>query len=302
MSKVSKYSAPQPPPAPRELQSSPAPEKKNVAAPAQNAPAPARASADGFDAPKKAGSGRQVALETPASVPTARQSFGTNQAQQVAQASGPGEDGKLTVRVDTGTTELIPDSGIQVRNFIQIRVTPLDLGIPPGELNAELDRAMAEKLADDTNTYGADMAAAGHESLEAWSRADGYYGSAAHVAWAEAASARTGGQIPASWWMKFDPFGGTAGNGPHYRDTPGGQYPGLTSRIAMAHDTDWDLGRYFGAGPLEALRGAPNPQDLGNYGLLPLQGVDMYTNGHPDWEVTYGREALPFGTPPTQIA
>lgn len=56
----------------------------------------------------------------------------------------------------------------------------------------------------------------------------------------------------------------------------------------MAHDTDWDLGRYFGAGPLAALRDAPNPQDLGAYGLGLNDGVDSDSDGHPDWDVTYG--------------
>ncbi|MBZ4417235.1 hypothetical protein [Myxococcus sp. RHSTA-1-4] len=299
MSKISKTSSPQPPPAPREVKSSPAPEKKNVAAPAGN-PVRGSGSTDGFDAPKKAGARQQVALETPAPAASARKPLSAGNARAVAQTSGPGEDGKLTVRVDTGTTTTVFPLGLQARNYIEIRVKPLDLGIAPENLQSELDRAMAEKLADDTHTYGAAMREAGYSSLEEWSKAKGYYGSPSHVAWAEAASARTGGQIPAEWWMKFDPFGGTAGNGPNI--LPTGEYPGVASRIAMAHDTDWDLGRYFGVGPLSDLRGAPNPEDLGPLGLDPRLGGDLYTFGHPDWEVTYGSEILPPGTPPPQVA
>jgi hypothetical protein len=242
--------------------------------------------ADGFDAPKRA--------------PRAAKSFAANQAQGVTQTPGPGEDGKMTVRVYTGAIKTLWPLDLQARAFIEIRVKPLDLGIGPENLQAELDRAMQEKMKDDQNTYGADMKAAGYSTLEEWARATGYYGSPEHRAWAEAASARTGGQIPADWWMQFDPFGGTAGNGPHV--LPAGRYPDIGSRIAMAHDTDWNLGRYFGVGPLSALRGAPNPEKLGDYGLFPGQGVDMYTNGHPDWDVTYGDEVLPYGTEPVQVA
>ncbi|MFP2932241.1 hypothetical protein ACLESO_45210, partial [Pyxidicoccus sp. 3LG] len=292
MSKVSRNAPPKPPPPPEAKP--PAAKQQNVASSPR---AEGRTSGDSFVSSKSKADIRQpVALEARPQ----RGTHATGQAQGVPRVSGPGEDGKVTVRVDTGTTLLVPLM-IEARNFIEIRVTPLDLGIPPEQLPAELDRAMAEKLADDTNTYGADMAAAGYSSLEEWSKDTGYYGSPSHVAWAEAASARSGGQIPASWWMKFDPFGGTAGNGPNI--LPTGQYPGLASRIAMAHDTDWDLGRYFGVGPLKALQGAPNPEDLGPLGLDPFMGGDLYTFGHPDWQVTYGTEPiLPGSPPPPQIA
>ncbi|MBN8471801.1 hypothetical protein JYJ95_35290 [Corallococcus exiguus] len=233
--------------------------------------------ADGLDV-SKSGTRPKVALD----VPTQRQA----QTQAVTGREGRAEVAKRSIRVETGAVD--GPWGTSVHTFIEIRVTPLDLGIAPGKLQSELDRAFAEKLADDEKAYGADMRAAGHASLQEWSEANGYYGSPSHVAWAEAASARTGGQIPAEWWMRFDPFGGTAGNGPHI--LPTGEYPGIASRIAMAHDTDWDLGRYFGAGPLKKLQGAENAQDLGPLGLDPRLGGDLYLFGHADWDVTYGEE------------
>ncbi|MFP2958661.1 hypothetical protein ACLEPN_12625 [Myxococcus sp. 1LA] len=209
---------------------------------------------------------------------------GAASAQSVAAKAGRDASDKKTIKVETGVTQ--GPFGVSVRHHIEISVKPLDLGIPPGQLAAELDRAIAERLADDTKAYGADMKAAGYDSLKEWSEARGYYGSPSHKAWAEAASARTGGQIPASWWMEFDPFGGTAGNGPNI--LPGGEYPSPISKIAMAHDTDWNLGRYFGVGPLSALDGAPNAEDLGPLGLDPRLGGDLYILGHADWDVNYG--------------
>lgn len=271
---------------------------KNTSQEAPSAPkAAAPKPSDSFDAAPKKSSRQPVAL----SVPAQQQTGGTTGAAGVAAVSGPGKDGKMTVRVETGTHAMLFPLGAQSRDYIQIRVKPLNLGIPPEKLQGELDRAMAEKNADDLRSYGADLTANGYTSLEEWSRDTGYYGSPSHVAWAEAASARTSGQIPAEYFMHFDPFGGTAGNGPHI--LPQGQYPGVLSRIAMAHDTDWDLGRYFGAGPLASLRGQPNPENLGPVGLVPGQGVDNYSTGHADWDVTYGSEIiLPGGPPPPQIA
>ncbi|MEO1336231.1 MAG: hypothetical protein AAFV29_11335, partial [Myxococcota bacterium] len=94
-----------------------------------------------------------------------------------------------------------------------------------------------------------------------------YLGSDAHMAWSKAAEARTGGAISAKWWRELDPFGGTAGNGPNILAT--GAYPGALSKIAMGHDTDWSLGRFFGEGPLAKLRGAKGftPEQLGQVGL-----------------------------------
>jgi hypothetical protein len=131
------------------------------------------------------------------------------------------------------------------------------------------------------------------DQLFALASQQGYFGSPAHVAWSEAAEARTGGRVPANWWRTNDPFGGTSGNGPNI--LPGGRYPGSVAKIAMAHDTDWTLGRLFNAGPLNALFTATGkPSDIGSYGLVPFHSVNrgysaLYTNpfGHPDWVIRF---------------
>ncbi|NOK16285.1 hypothetical protein [Corallococcus carmarthensis] len=275
MSKVSSRPASSPVPSAVRTEASAAPRATNAVR--QQTPYQV---ADGLDV-SKAGTRPPVSLD----VPTPRQ------AQAVTGRDGRAPDGKRAIRVETGVAD--GPWGSTVHQYIEIRVKPLDLGIAPGQLQSELDRASAEKLADDEKAYGADMRAAGYSSLQEWSEDRGYYGSPSHVAWAEAASARTGGQIPAEWWMRFDPFGGTAGNGPNI--LPTGEYPGLASRIAMCHDTDWDLGRYFGAGPLRQLQGAENAQDLGPLGLDPRLGGELYTFGHADWDVTYGEEVQRSG-------
>jgi hypothetical protein len=133
------------------------------------------------------------------------------------------------------------------------------------QLQANLDTAMREKQAEDLRKYKMTP-----EQMVEKSRELGYYGSGAHQAWAEAASARTGGRVSAEYWMKFDPLGGTNGNGPNIE--LGGIYPHPLSKIAMAHDTDWSLGRYFNAGPLNGLyKNTGNDKDLGMYGLQHLQ-------------------------------
>jgi len=180
------------------------------------------------------------------------------------------------------------------RGDLQIQVRPIDMNIAPDKLQAEMARAMTAKAADDATAYGAKVKEAGYSSLQDWSEKTGYYGSDVHRTWAEAASARTGGQIPADFWMKFDPFGGTAGTGPDV--LPQGSWPGVISSIAMGHDTDWSLGRYFGAGPMAPLNGAPGKaDDLGLIGLVPpmgeqaarFGGVPLYTDprGMTDWVV-----------------
>ena len=131
------------------------------------------------------------------------------------------------------------------------------------------------------------------DQLFAQASQQGYFGSPAHIAWSDAAAARTGGRVPASWWRTNDPFGGTSGNGPNI--LPGGRYPGSVAKIAMAHDTDWTLGRWFNAGPLKSLFTAVGkPSDLGSYGLVPFHSVNraytaLYTNpfGHPDWVIRF---------------
>ena len=119
------------------------------------------------------------------------------------------------------------------RGDIQIQVKPLDLNIPADKLPAELNRAMAEKAKDDAAAYGKVVKDAGFNSLEEWSKSTGYFGSDTHRAWAEAAEARSGGQIPADFWMKFDPFGGTAGTGP--KVLPQGQWPASKKPSAIRH-------------------------------------------------------------------
>ncbi|HZI10677.1 MAG TPA: hypothetical protein VE153_09835 [Myxococcus sp.] len=169
---------------------------------------------------------------------------------------------------------------------IEISTTPINMRALTKQ---GLDAAVAKKNSDDVRAYGKSTA-----QLKADSQKAGYFDSTAHNAWAKAAEARTGGRIPASWWKQFDPYGGTAGNGPNI--LPTGKYPGALSRISMAHDTDWSLGRYFKAGPLKDLYGL-KPQDknqmevMGMAGLRPMTNVvgnvDLYSDGRPDWNVKY---------------
>jgi len=171
---------------------------------------------------------------------------------------------------------------------IRIRTRPVELGIAAGQLASERDRAVREKNADDTRAYSKSTA-----EIQAMAEAAGYFSSTAHDAWAAAAAARSGGLLYAEWWQRFDPFGGTAGNGPDVLLQ--GQYPGVLSRIAMAHDTDWSLGRYFGVGPMRNLRGSGLPPAvLGLVGLAREANVavlmnpfELYTDGHHDWVVRY---------------
>ncbi|MEO1337944.1 MAG: hypothetical protein AAFV29_20030, partial [Myxococcota bacterium] len=130
--------------------------------------------------------------------------------------------------------------------------------------------------------------------LREMAKKDKYFNSKAHIAWSKAASARTAGKISPEQWRLWDPFGGTAGNGPDV--IAGGKYPNVFSRIAMAHDTDHFLGRGFGVGPLAKLKDAEgfSHKDLGQVGLVPdhplghFFNVDSYVSGHPDWDVKYG--------------
>lgn len=181
------------------------------------------------------------------------------------------------------------DNKVQISvGSIRIRMRPLDLGIAANQLASERSRAEHEKNADDVRAYGKSTAA-----LQGMAEASGYFGSTAHNAWAAAAQARVGGVLFADWWKRLDPFGGTAGNGPDV--LPQGQYPGVLSRIAMAHDTDWSLGRYFGKGPMRNLRGSGLPPAvLGLVGLerhaniaVGMNPFETYTTGHGDWDVHY---------------
>ncbi len=198
-------------------------------------------------------------------------------------------------------------------------------GLPPVVSATELDRAASEKAQDDREHDEAIRAfnrenGTDYRSLRDWSEGEGYYGSTAHRMWADAAEARTGGRIPASWWLESHPFGGASGGGPRVLESGiaivdelfGGIYPGSLSRIGIAHDTDWALGRYFGVGPLADLEGAPTTQGggeprvrfsrgqlrvigdfpLGYVGLFPVgdpryDGIDSYVDGHPDWNILF---------------
>lgn len=94
------------------------------------------------------------------------------------------------------------------------------------------------------------------EQAREFSRKEGYYGSGAHIAAANSASARVGGKIPADWFMKQDPFMGRAGPNDKFAPTRvAGMYPGTTSKIGVAHDADYGLGANFKAGPLKDLNG-----------------------------------------------
>ena len=178
-------------------------------------------------------------------------------------------------------------------SVIDIRVRELqgkELGaLASPNLSQYVERAEQRKNNEDVAAYGKTT-----RQLEQDARDSGYYGSRPHQAWAEAAEARTGGRLSSEFWMKFDPYGGTAGNGPNI--LPTGQYPGTLSKISMGHDTDWTLGRHFQAGPMRGLYGAnQDPETLGKYGLDPFSpikpSIDSYADGHPDWKVNYQRQS-----------
>ena len=179
---------------------------------------------------------------------------------------------------------------------IEIKVRVLTNGerglLNPEKYNASerqdhIEAALERKNQDDVKAYGKTTA-----QLADMAKEQGYLNSPAHVAWSLAAKERSGGAIDAATWRKMDPFGGTAGNGPDI--LPTGKYPGASSTISMAHDTDWSLGRYFNAGPMKALHTSnESPGQMGAYGLHNYSSVrpkvdDLYTTGgHNDWEVNY---------------
>jgi hypothetical protein len=197
------------------------------------------------------------------------------------EGSAPWRQGKLQVAGqrfyspelgDAG--EKFPGGGVvhDVRNtaVIKIDVQVLkqnELGLlnaTGDQLQANLATALREKQAEDLRKYKMTP-----EQMVEKSKELGYYGTGAHQAWAEAASARTGGRASPEYMMKLDPLGGTNGNGPNIEK--GGIYPHPLSKIAMAHDTDWSLGRYFNAGPLNGLyKNTGKDADLGMYGLQAL--------------------------------
>lgn len=150
-------------------------------------------------------------------------------------------------------------------NNIRMEVAPLSAefdqmfaGKSDAEIQQMIDGWQAQKNADDGLAYsnvertdGGNVT--GTADLRQLAHDQGYYGSEQHMVWATAASARTGGRIPPEFFLDFDPFGGTAGNGPNIEQ--GGNSGEPLSTISMAHDTDWSLGRYMNVGPLSGLHG-----------------------------------------------
>jgi hypothetical protein len=167
------------------------------------------------------------------------------------------------------------------------------------KLEQVLATAMKEKHAEDERKFHLNPAEMVKKSQDL-----GYYGSGAHQAWAEAASARTGGKASPEYMMKLDPLGGTNGNGPKIE--LGGIYPHQLSRIAMGHDTDWSLGRYFNAGPLNGLYKNQSKDDgaLGMYGLQHLQvlGGPSPINPQPKAQYAVGNDIYKvyYNEQPTQ--
>jgi hypothetical protein len=206
------------------------------------------------------------------------------------------EDNEYNARPPiTGTVEVPSTIRITVRVL-----RPDELGSLAGKsgqnLKNELTRASAQIDRENrANPNGKSTAELRQMASEYKLFGRGYYQSPTHQAWAKAAEARSGGKVPAKWWMENDPFGGTNGNGPAI--LPGGVYPADLSKIGMAHDTDWTLGRIFGAGPMRTLATSSDPR--GDFGLLSqganraeyeralAAGFTGYMGGHPDWDVQY---------------
>jgi hypothetical protein len=248
--------------------------------------------------------GAPTGLEAFAAAPTKLETLAAQPSFQLAQAQR--GDTRTTIEVrapTTGINEKGPGfPGMErTNNNASIRITVRELrsdelgslaGKSGQSLKNELNRASAQ--IDRENRANANGKST--DELRTMSVKAGYYNSPSHQAWAKAAEARTGGKVPAEWWIKNDPFGGTNGNGPAI--LPGGIYPHPLSKIGMAHDTDWTLGRVFGAGPLRTLATSSDPR--GDFGLT-TQGANRmeyeraldagmssgYLSGHADWNVQY---------------
>jgi hypothetical protein len=197
------------------------------------------------------------------------------------------------------TTKMVWPIPDDVRNTatINIEVRALhrsELGLLNAEKHSAQDiehyigKAFEKKNNDDVKAYGKTT-----EQLYEEAAKSGYLNSPAHMAWSEAAAARTNGVMSAERFRRLDPYGGTAGNGPDI--LPQGAYPGVGAKIAMAHDTDWSLGRYFQAGPMRGLYGSKeSAAEMGMYGLQNHCKVqpkldDLYINGHNDWSVNFNQ-------------
>lgn len=191
-----------------------------------------------------------------------------------------------------------------------------ELGTLEGKSPAQIKTMLAEQRSNQEQNYRAGNVPnpdtkkpfASLEDARQYSRGQHYYGSGPHLAAARAAEARTGGRIPAKWFMENDPFMGRAGSNAEYFPNRGqGLYPGITAKIGVAHDTDYGLGAMFGAGPLSGLSRTRAPLG-GMEGLLPNQqesennqalaglarnGKDypQYGTGHKDWNVTSANNA-----------
>ena len=149
--------------------------------------------------------------------------------------------------IDTGNGHfLITSTNIRVQvESLYNHFHPLR-SMRPAQLNNWLNQVRQAKSDDDNLSYNQDTGALGAEATSM-----GYLGTEQHVVWALAASARTGAIIPPEFFIDNEGFGGTAGNGPQIED--GGYIGEMMSTIAMAHDTDWMIGRLFSVGPLAPL-------------------------------------------------
>ena len=214
-------------------------------------------------------------------------SLETLAAQPSLIASGRSEQARTTIRVQAPVQNAF--GGVDSSRYIEISVRPLQpselgsLNKKPADIPQVLADASVRMNRENLDTYGKSTRELRSDAIDS-----GYFNSPAHRAWAQAAEARTGGRVPASWWRENDPFGGTAGNGPQV--LPQGSYPGSLSKIAMGHDTDWTLGNQFGAGPLRALQTmGGTAEQRGKFGLEPFDSrlPNTYSTGHPDWTVSY---------------
>jgi hypothetical protein len=128
-------------------------------------------------------------------------------------------------------------------------------------------QAMSRKMSEDSYWYGMDHQAARDPQRNA------YLGSPTHLAWAQAASLRTGGRLDAQWLRAFDPFGGIHDR----RSAVSGIDSPPLSETELLHSIDWSLGRYFNAGPLEALYDAKLAHpDLGGNDLRGSDDRDAF--------------------------
>ena len=201
----------------------------------------------------------------------------------------------VTLRAGEAAPDRVADMRLHADAAIRVRVRALqgaELGLleraadDPAALERLKTQAMSRKQEEDLHGFGLDAGRARDPQQNP------YYASPAHIAWSEAAQLRCDGRLDARWLRDFDPYGGALSQGALL--FPGGDYPHALSKIAFAHRADWNLGRFFDAGPLRGLydSGVPQPQ-LGFYGLSALCPVEpplerLYgVGGHPDWQIDY---------------